>query len=67
LQGEVTITTKGKGDSGRLYEIKTGKESKDDVWAGREAMKDDASRSGFIAYGDFGPPPKPKTEKTRKK
>jgi len=67
LQGEVTITTKGKGDSGRLFEIKTGKENKEDVWAGREAMKDDASRSGFIAYGDFGPPPKPKTEKPRKK
>ena len=67
LQGEVTITTKGKGDSGRLFEIKTAKESKEDAWAGREAMKDDSSRSGFIAYGDFGPPPKPKTEKTRKK
>ena len=67
LQGEVTITTKGKGDSGRLYEIKTAKENKEDAWAGREAMKDDSSRSGFIAYGDFGPPPKPKTEKTRKK
>lgn len=67
LQGEVTITTKGRGDSGRLYEIKTAKESKEDAWAGREAMKDDSSRSGFIAYGDFGPPPKPKTQKTRKK
>lgn len=67
LQGEVTITTKGKGDSARLYEIKTAKETKDDIWAGREAQKDDASRSGFIAYGDFGPPPKPKTEKPKKK
>ena len=67
LQGEVTITTKGKGDSGRLYEIKTAKETKEDIWAGREAKKDDSSRSGFIAYGDFGPPPKPKTEKPRKK
>ena len=67
LQGEVTITTKGKGDSGRLYEIKTAKENKEDVWAGREAQKDDSSRSGFIAYGDFGPPPKPRTEKPRKK
>jgi beta-lactamase superfamily II metal-dependent hydrolase len=63
LQGEVTITTKGKGDSGKLYEIKTAKESKEDVWVGREAMKDDSSRSGFIAYGDFGAPPKPKPSK----
>jgi competence protein ComEC len=67
LQGEVTITTKGKGNAGKLYEIKTAKETKEDVWAGREALKDDSSRSGFIAYGDFGPPPKVKTEKPRKK
>jgi beta-lactamase superfamily II metal-dependent hydrolase len=67
LQGEVTITTKGKGDSGKLYEIKTAKESKEDVWTGREAMKDDSSRSGFIAYGDFGAPPKPKPQKDKAK
>jgi competence protein ComEC len=67
LQGEVTITTKGKGDSGKLYEIKTAKDSKDDVWVGREAMKDDSSRSGFIAYGDFGAPPKPKPPKEKAK
>ena len=66
LQGEVTITTKGKGDAGKLYDIKTAKETKEDVWAGREALKDDSSRSGFIAYGDFGPPPKAKTEKPKK-
>jgi competence protein ComEC len=67
LQGEVTLTTKGKLDSGKLYQIKTAKETKEDIWAGREGQKDDASRSGFIAYGDFGPPPKPKTEKPKKK
>jgi len=67
LQGEVTLTTKGKGDAGKLYEIKTAKEAKEDIWAGREAMKDDASRSGFIAYGDFGAPPKPKPPKPGKK
>jgi len=66
LQGEVTITTKGKGDKGKLYEIKTAKETKEDIWAGREAQKDDSSRSGFIAYGDFGPPPKPRPSKTGK-
>lgn len=66
LQGEVTITTKGKLNSGKLFEIKTSKETKDDLWTGREGQKDDSSRSGFIAYGDFGPPPKPKTEKNRK-
>ena len=55
LQGEITITTKGKEND---YVIKTAKEAKTDVWLGRLPQKDDSSRSGFIAYGDFGPPPK---------
>jgi len=57
LQGEITITTRGKTDD---MTIKTAKETTEDLWAGRMAQKDDSSRSGFIAYGDFGPPPKPK-------
>lgn len=63
LQGEVTITSTGKLKGDKLYEIKPAKDTKDDVWIGREAQKDDSSRSGFIAYGDFGPPPKPKKGK----
>jgi competence protein ComEC len=55
LQGEITITSRGKeGD----FVVKTAKETTTDVWVGRMAQKDDATRSGFIAYGDFGPPPK---------
>ena len=61
LQGEITITTSGKPKGDKLYEIKAAKEAKSDIWIGREAQKDDASRSGFIEYGDFGPPPN-KTE-----
>ena len=57
LQGEITITTRGKDNE---VTVKTAKESKDDLWAGRTAQKDDSSRSGFIAYGDFGPPPRPR-------
>jgi competence protein ComEC len=57
LQGEITITTRGKEND---YVVKTSKENKTDVWLGRTAQKDDSSRSGFIAYGDFGPPPKKK-------
>lgn len=57
FHGEVSITTKGKEND---YVIKTAKEPKSDLWAGRIAQKDDSSRSGFIAYGDFGPPPKQK-------
>ena len=60
LQGEITITTTGKLKGDKLYEIKTAKEAKTDVLIGREAQKDDSSHSGFIAYGDFGPPPKVK-------
>lgn len=60
LQGEITITTRGKESD---YVIKTAKETTSDLWAGRQAQKDDSSRSGFIAYGDFGPPPKAKTAK----
>src|SRR5438094_9939357 len=50
LQGEITITSKGKPDSGKLYDIKTAREAKEEIWAGREAQKDDSARSGFIAY-----------------
>ena len=57
LQGEITITTRGReGD----YVVKTAKDSTADLWLGRTAQKDDSSRSGFIAYGDFGPPPRSK-------
>ena len=57
LQGEITLTTRGKADE---VTVKTAKETTEDLWAGRTAQKDDSSRSGFIAYGDFGPPPKTK-------
>jgi len=66
LQGEITITTKGRLDSAKFYEIKPAKEATEDLWLGREGPKDDSSRSGFIAYGDFGPPPKPKQPKPKK-
>jgi len=59
LQGELTITTRGKDAD---IVVKPAKETTEDLFAGRQAQKDDASRSGFIAYGDFGPPPKPKKE-----
>lgn len=64
LQGQIEITTTGKLKDGKLYEIKTEKEAKSDLFAGREGQYDDSSRKGFIAYGDFGPPPKPPKEKT---
>ena len=60
LHGEISITTKGQEND---YVIKTAKETKTDLWVGRLAQKDDSTRSGFIAYGDFGPPPKTKAGK----
>ncbi|MCM3900604.1 MAG: MBL fold metallo-hydrolase [Pyrinomonadaceae bacterium] len=60
LQGEITITSRGRESD---FKITTAKESKSDVWEGRLAQKDDSSRAGFIAYGDFGPPPKQKSAK----
>ena len=62
LHGEITITTHGAASD---INVKTAKEPTEDTWAGRIAQKDDSSRSGFIAYGDFGPPPRPpKPKKT---
>ncbi|MGI9067491.1 MAG: ComEC/Rec2 family competence protein [Pyrinomonadaceae bacterium] len=60
LHGEIAITTKGKEND---YVVKAAKEAKSDIWIGRMAQKDDSTRSGFIAYGDFGPPPKTKAGK----
>ena len=62
LQGEITLTTRGKDND---VAVKPAKETTEDLWAGRTAQKDDSSRSGFIAYGDFGPPPKPKKSEQR--
>jgi competence protein ComEC len=58
LHGEITLSTRGKqGD----VAVKTAKEdATEELWVGRTAQKDDSSRSGFISYGDFGPPPKPR-------
>ena len=62
LHGEITITTRGAAID---INVKTAKEPAEDAWTGRIAQKDDSTRSGFIAYGDFGPPPRPpKPKKT---
>ena len=58
MQGEITITTKGADFS--YSQIKPARDAEGDLFAGREGTKDDSERSGFIAYGDFGPAPKPK-------
>ena len=63
LHGEITITTRGAADD---ITVKSAKEPTEDAWEGRIAQKDDSTRSGFIAYGDFGPPPRPKKSPQRR-
>jgi competence protein ComEC len=64
LHGEITLTTRGKQND---VSVKTAKEAAEDLWTGRTAQKDDSTRSGFIAYGDFGPPPRPRKADTEQK
>jgi beta-lactamase superfamily II metal-dependent hydrolase len=61
LHGEITITTRGANE----INVKSTKEPSEDAWAGRTAQKDDSTRSGFISYGDFGPPPRPRTREQK--
>jgi competence protein ComEC len=64
LQGEITITTRGKRDDAQ---IKGEREApSQEMWAGREPQKDDSARSGFVQYGDFGPAPKKKDQSSNK-
>ena len=62
LHGEITITTRGATND---ITVKSAKEPTEDAWEGRIAQKDDSTRSGFIAYGDFGPPPRPRKSPQR--
>ena len=63
FQGELVITTKGDED----YTVKAAREPKanEDLWAGREALRDDSSRRGFIDFGDLPPAPKPSPDRAR--
>ncbi len=66
LQGEVTITTRGKEHD---YKITPAREPKagEDMWAGRTPLRDDSARKGFVDFGDLPPAPKPKKETTADK
>jgi competence protein ComEC len=57
LHGEITLITRGGSND---INVTSAKQPTEDAWAGRTAQKDDSTRSGFIAYGDFGPPPRPR-------
>jgi competence protein ComEC len=62
LHGEIAISSRGGAND---IVVKAAKEPTEDAWEGRIPQKDDSTRSGFIAYGDFGPPPRPKKSSPR--
>ncbi len=58
FQGEILISTRGQeGDA----KVTTAREPKDgqDMWVGRQAIRDDSARRGFIDFGDLPPAPRP--------
>jgi beta-lactamase superfamily II metal-dependent hydrolase len=63
FQGEIVIKTKGEEG----YDVETAREPKanEDLWAGREALRDDSSRRGFIDFGDLPPAPTPTPARAR--
>ena len=63
FQGEIVITTRGKEDDAKFTTAREPKPG-EDLWAGREALRDDSARRGFIDFGDLPPPPKPSPEKS---
>ncbi|HEX8687381.1 MAG TPA: ComEC/Rec2 family competence protein [Pyrinomonadaceae bacterium] len=61
FQGEIVISTRGQeGD----VKITTAREPKpsENMWAGRQALRDDSAKRGFIDFGDLPPAPKPRDE-----
>ena len=59
FQGEIVLSTRGQeGD----LKIATAREPKpnEDMSAGRQALRDDSAKRGFIDFGDLPPAPKPK-------
>ena len=61
FQGEILISTRGQENDAK---VTTAREPKldQDMWAGRQAIRDDSAKRGFIDFGDLPPAPKPKDE-----
>ena len=62
FQGEIVITTRGKEGDAKFATAREPKPN-EDLWAGREALRDDSARRGFIDFGDLPPAPKPSPER----
>lgn len=65
FQGEIVITTRGTEDG--VFRIETARQPKpgEDMFAGREALRDDSARRGFLDFGDLPPAPKPSPDRAR--
>jgi competence protein ComEC len=61
FQGEIVISTRGQEGDVKFATAREPKPS-EDMWAGRQALRDDSARRGFIDFGDLPPAPKPKDE-----
>ncbi|HYE66019.1 MAG TPA: ComEC/Rec2 family competence protein [Pyrinomonadaceae bacterium] len=62
LQGQITIKTRGEG-----YEITTERQATGDLWAGRQAQKDDSTRSDSVRLSDSEQSPRPRKERALKR
>ncbi len=60
-QGDIIISTRGQESDAKVTTAREPKRN-EDMWAGRQALRDDSSRRGFIDFGDLPPAPKPKDE-----
>jgi beta-lactamase superfamily II metal-dependent hydrolase len=61
MQGEVTVSTRGRQDDVKVTAAREPKPNQD-LWAGLPALRDDSAKRGFIDFGDLPPAPKPKDE-----
>jgi beta-lactamase superfamily II metal-dependent hydrolase len=64
FQGDLSVSTRGMDE----FKVETAREPKagQDLWAGRQALRDDSSKRGFIQFGDLPPAPTPKPPKPEK-
>jgi competence protein ComEC len=61
FQGEIAISTRGQEGDVKIVNARELKPN-EDLWAGRQALRDDSAKRGFIDFGDLPPAPKPKDE-----
>jgi beta-lactamase superfamily II metal-dependent hydrolase len=61
FQGEIVISTRGQEGDAKVTTAREPKPS-EDMQAGRQPLRDDSARRGFIDFGDLPPAPRPRDE-----